>query len=223
MSMPCTKCAVKTCLTKWKCSTTNPKPLVFDESNCSEIMCLRIKFMPFTVLEFFHIHSTADFWSNFVIRKHRTENDFIVNTLSKNCLPVSFGIYHYAVIYDAIAWSPISWRLHWYICLFFSDQYVKWYGWIFIFFPNASRICLTKDELLLHYIVTSTLTKTDVKIDKASVTIMADFCPEFNPPFRWRCKHQTKIAVHINNLVSSEFPNRSNRSARSFTSTFNCA
>ena len=57
---------------------------------------------------------------------------------------------------------------------------------------------------------------------QASVTIMADFCPEFNPPVRWRWKHQTKIAMHINNLVSSEFPNRSNRSARSFTSTLNC-
>ena len=61
-----------------------------------------------------------------------------------------------------------------------------------------------------------------LRVKKASVTIMADFCPEFNPPFRWRCKHQTKIAMHINNLVSSEFPNRSNRSARSFTSTLNC-
>ena len=57
---------------------------------------------------------------------------------------------------------------------------------------------------------------------KASVTILADFCPEFNPPFCWRCKHQTKITVHINNLVSSEFPNRSNRSTRSFISTLNC-
>ena len=27
---------------------------------------------------------------------------------------------------------------------------------------------------------------------KASVTIVADFGPEFNPPFRWRSKHQTK-------------------------------
>ena len=27
---------------------------------------------------------------------------------------------------------------------------------------------------------------------KASVTIIADFSPEFNPPFRWRSKHQTK-------------------------------
>ena len=27
---------------------------------------------------------------------------------------------------------------------------------------------------------------------KASVTIMADFSPELNPPFRWRSKHQTK-------------------------------
>ena len=27
---------------------------------------------------------------------------------------------------------------------------------------------------------------------KASVTIMADFSPEFNPPVRWRSKHQTK-------------------------------
>ena len=27
---------------------------------------------------------------------------------------------------------------------------------------------------------------------KASVTILADFGPEFNPPFRWCSKHQTK-------------------------------
>ena len=54
---------------------------------------------------------------------------------------------------------------------------------------------------------------------KASVTILADFCPEFNPPFRWRSKRQTKNTVHINNLVPFEFPNGSSRSARSFTST----
>ena len=29
----------------------------------------------------------------------------------------------------------------------------------------------------------------------ASVTILADFGPEFNFPFRWRSKHQTKITV----------------------------
>ena len=28
--------------------------------------------------------------------------------------------------------------------------------------------------------------------NKASVTIMADFSPEFDPPVRWRSKHQTK-------------------------------
>ena len=27
---------------------------------------------------------------------------------------------------------------------------------------------------------------------EASVTIMADFSPEFDPPARWRSKHQTK-------------------------------
>ena len=27
---------------------------------------------------------------------------------------------------------------------------------------------------------------------KASVTIMADFSPEFNPPVRWRSKRKTK-------------------------------
>ena len=26
----------------------------------------------------------------------------------------------------------------------------------------------------------------------ASVTIVAGFCPEFNPPFLWRSKHQTR-------------------------------
>ena len=29
-------------------------------------------------------------------------------------------------------------------------------------------------------------------LDKASVTTVADFSPEINPPFRWRCKHQIK-------------------------------
>ena len=55
--------------------------------------------------------------------------------------------------------------------------------------------------------------------EKASVTILADFGPEFNPPFRWRSKYQTKITKHIINLVYSEFPNRSCRSVRSFIST----
>ena len=32
---------------------------------------------------------------------------------------------------------------------------------------------------------------------KASVTIVADFSPEFNPPFRWRSKHQTKKWLFI--------------------------
>ena len=27
---------------------------------------------------------------------------------------------------------------------------------------------------------------------KENVIILADFGPEFNPPFRWRSKHQTK-------------------------------
>ena len=27
---------------------------------------------------------------------------------------------------------------------------------------------------------------------KASVTIVAGFCPEFHPPFLWRSKHQTR-------------------------------
>ena len=31
-----------------------------------------------------------------------------------------------------------------------------------------------------------------------------------------------KITMHTNNLISSEFPNRSSRSARSFISTLNC-
>ena len=38
---------------------------------------------------------------------------------------------------------------------------------------------------------------------KASVTIVDGFCPEFHPPFLWRSKHQTKMTVHINNLVPS--------------------
>ena len=33
---------------------------------------------------------------------------------------------------------------------------------------------------------------TPGKLEEASVTILADFGPEFNPPFRWGSKHQTK-------------------------------
>ena len=58
--------------------------------------------------------------------------------------------------------------------------------------------------------------------DLAYVTIVAGFCPEFHPPFLWRSKHQTKMTVYINNLVPSEFPNRSNRSVRSLISTLIC-
>ena len=34
--------------------------------------------------------------------------------------------------------------------------------------------------------------KALVSTAKASVTIMADFSPEFDPPVRWRSKHKTK-------------------------------
>ena len=34
--------------------------------------------------------------------------------------------------------------------------------------------------------------KAGTKVKEASVTILADFGPEFNSPFRWRSKHQTK-------------------------------
>ena len=35
------------------------------------------------------------------------------------------------------------------------------------------------------------LTTKYEQIVKASVTIMADFSPEFDPPVRWRSKHKT--------------------------------
>ena len=36
------------------------------------------------------------------------------------------------------------------------------------------------------------LCKDTIDVFQASVTILADFGPEFNPPFRWRSKNQTK-------------------------------
>ena len=57
---------------------------------------------------------------------------------------------------------------------------------------------------------------------KASVTIVAGFCPEFHPPFLWCSKHQTRMTLNINNLVPSEFLNRSSRSVRSLISTLIC-
>ena len=64
--------------------------------------------------------------------------------------------------------------------------------------------------------------RTRNKVVKASVTIVAGFCPEFHPPFLWRSKHKTKMTFHINNLVHSEFPNRSSRNVRSLISTLIC-
>ena len=57
------------------------------------------------------------------------------------------------------------------------------------------------------------------KYESASVTILADFSPEFKPPFRWRINTIQKNTVHINNLVLFEFTNRSSGSARSFPIT----
>ena len=57
---------------------------------------------------------------------------------------------------------------------------------------------------------------------KASVTIVAGFCPEFHPPFLWCSKHQTRMTLNINNLVPSEFLNRSSRSVKSLISTLIC-
>ena len=73
----------------------------------------------------------------------------------------------------------------------------------------------------MFYFLCSNKTAKKIKY-KASVTIVAGFCPEFHPPFLWRSKHQTKMTFHINNLVNSEFPNRSNRNVRSLISTLIC-
>ena len=51
---------------------------------------------------------------------------------------------------------------------------------------------------------------------------MADFVLGSTLHFADAVNTRPKITVHINNLVSSEFPNRSNRSAKSFISTLNC-
>ena len=42
-----------------------------------------------------------------------------------------------------------------------------------------------KSEILENY-------DTYLLVSEGSVTIVADFSPEFSPPFRWRSKHQTK-------------------------------
>ena len=58
------------------------------------------------------------------------------------------------------------------------------------------RLCFT----IYHFLSTCTFIYFIImfytfyypKFNKASVTIRADFSPEFNPPIRWRSKHQTK-------------------------------
>ena len=86
---------------------------------------------------------------------------------------------------------------------------------------TCNLLCHSKAELdrspsLSFFSLTACL------ISKAFVTIVAGFCPDFNPLFLWHKKYQTKMTFHINNLVPSEFLNRSSRSARSFTCTLIC-
>ena len=52
------------------------------------------------------------------------------------------------------------------------------------------HIILTEYELLKYFCWR--FNGLHVDTSKASVTILAHFCPEFNPPFCWRSKHQTK-------------------------------
>ena len=53
-------------------------------------------------------------------------------------------------------------------------------------------------DLYEHYLLQPLLLNLTFKVTvfkvkyKASVTIMADFSPEFDPPVRWRSKHKTE-------------------------------
>ena len=64
---------------------------------------------------------------------------------------------------------------------------------------NMSRHCIPKilmNWLVLRIYVALAIFQSHCDFEagdyQASVTIMADFSPEFNPPVRWRSKHQTK-------------------------------
>ena len=62
--------------------------------------------------------------------------------------------------------------------------------WKSSLFKIEIKVGKVEDTAQLEY--TYKVVLTENHIHKASVTIMADFSPEFNPPFRWRSKHQTK-------------------------------
>ena len=57
---------------------------------------------------------------------------------------------------------------------------------------------------------------------KASVTILAGLARSLTLHFSGAVNTRQKMIVYINNLLPSEFPNRSSRSARSSTSTLIC-
>ena len=54
----------------------------------------------------------------------------------------------------------------------------------FYYFANLRNIFFLQTVYVMYVVLSG--------FAKASVTILADFGPEFNPPFRWRSKHPDK-------------------------------
>ena len=67
-----------------------------------------------------------------------------------------------------------------FVCL--SNDFTEVYSYLWV----------TMDEWYCRFCIQGIPSKGNPYPCKASVTIMADFSPEFDPPVRWRSKHQTK-------------------------------
>ena len=64
----------------------------------------------------------------------------------------------------------------------------KFYFWV------KHNVFIKNENLILKILIFATYGLMTIlnKFSKASVTILAGFSPEFDPPFLWRSKHQTK-------------------------------
>ena len=76
--------------------------------------------------------------------------------------------------------------------------YIGWYRPCYVHSANSSNkttvaVNMNNHSISLNMCCRIITYKLHVLLFwKASLTILADFCPEFSPPFRWRSKHQTK-------------------------------
>ena len=156
--MICRECAVKSCLTIKKCSTTNPKPLVFNKSNCrwyrvfAQSWCLFWLFWE-NRTKFYNIHSAVPCisWFFFIeICNMRAQNEN--HAVQKGSSPgqchsvyvIMMSLLCYRINANIKIWYPKKphiLRFTWIPSTFFLRSLCTILLMNIHYFPNAPRIC----------------------------------------------------------------------------------